>query len=221
MALCASGEMSLGGSTTGRSVNLELDRAATASINMNETAVRTLAGRASGAICMQNFYGKSSFPGLGGELDGGFYMGTISAAGTSYYIIMAPNATGCAACQWKTTHTFTGVGPQVNNGFASTYNCLANATHPAGNFTATRSIGGFSDWYLPAKNELNQIYLNIACAPAGQKVHTNWNWQSTESCVNFPNDACVQRFGGFGMGGSANNTKSSILRLRAIRRCPF
>jgi hypothetical protein len=61
MALLTSGAISLGGTTTGRSVNIELGRSGTATISMNEAAVRSLAGRASGAISMNNFYGKTAF----------------------------------------------------------------------------------------------------------------------------------------------------------------
>jgi hypothetical protein len=43
-------------------VNTELSRSATASISLNETAVRTLAGVASGAISMDNLRGKSNAP---------------------------------------------------------------------------------------------------------------------------------------------------------------
>ena len=64
MTMVSTGEISLGGSATSgglnRSVNLELGRSATATINMNESAVRTLAGVPSGAISMSNFYGKSN-----------------------------------------------------------------------------------------------------------------------------------------------------------------
>jgi hypothetical protein len=64
MTMVSSGPISLGGSATtaglNQSVNIELGRAATASINMNESAVRTLAGVPSGAISMSNFYGKSN-----------------------------------------------------------------------------------------------------------------------------------------------------------------
>lgn len=60
MTINSTGAVSLGGSTAGQSVNLELGRSATASINMNETAVRTLAGKASGAIAMSDFRGKSA-----------------------------------------------------------------------------------------------------------------------------------------------------------------
>ena len=41
-------------------VNTELGRSATASINLNESAVRTLAGVSSGAISMNNLRGKSA-----------------------------------------------------------------------------------------------------------------------------------------------------------------
>ena len=61
MTLNATGPISLGGSTAGQSINLELSQAATAQVSLNDTNVRSLAGVASGAIIMPtNFYGKSS-----------------------------------------------------------------------------------------------------------------------------------------------------------------
>lgn len=60
MTLAASGTMSIGGSTSTRSINLELGRAAGATSSMGESALRTLAGVSSGAISMSNFYGKSN-----------------------------------------------------------------------------------------------------------------------------------------------------------------
>ena len=61
MALNSSGPISLGGATTGQSINLELGQSATATTSLNATNVRTLAGKASGAITMPtDFWGKSS-----------------------------------------------------------------------------------------------------------------------------------------------------------------
>jgi len=60
MTLASSGEMSIGGSVTNRSINVELGRSATATSNLNETDLRTLAGKASGAIALSDFYGKSN-----------------------------------------------------------------------------------------------------------------------------------------------------------------
>lgn len=60
MPLNNSGPISLGGSTTGQSVNLELGKGATDTITMNDTNVRTLAGKPTGQIAFSDFYGKSN-----------------------------------------------------------------------------------------------------------------------------------------------------------------
>ena len=68
MALASSGTLSIGGSTAGRSINLELSRSATATSSLGETALRDLAGVSSGAISMSNFHGKSSLPTGGSDI---------------------------------------------------------------------------------------------------------------------------------------------------------
>ncbi len=58
MPLNSSGPISIGGTTVGQSINLELGRTATASSNLNESALRNLAVKPSGAISMNDFRGK-------------------------------------------------------------------------------------------------------------------------------------------------------------------
>jgi len=152
---------------------------------------------------------------LGESIVGGFYMGTICAAGSCYYLIMAPNATGCASCQWKTLNTDSGVGAEFCDGYGNTYDHLDNSSHPAGNWTATRSIGGFSDWYLPAICELGQLYTNKGSSPAGEGFVNDGYWSSTE---NNASNGCLHDLGN---GNVCYRTKNNTCPVRAIRRVPF
>ena len=60
MSLESSGAISIGGSVTDRSINVELGRSATAQTSLNESDLRDLAGVASGAISLSAFHGKSA-----------------------------------------------------------------------------------------------------------------------------------------------------------------
>ena len=62
MPICASGEISLGGSTVGRSVNIEIGAGNTATITMDQANVRSLANvtTAGSQISMNCFYGNLS-----------------------------------------------------------------------------------------------------------------------------------------------------------------
>ena len=73
MPLVSSGAISIGGSTTDRSINLELGRSATATSSLGETALRNLAGVSSGAISLSNFYGKSNLAAVLNNYDAGAY----------------------------------------------------------------------------------------------------------------------------------------------------
>jgi hypothetical protein len=157
---------------------------------------------------------------FGNAACGGFYIGTICAASTCYALIVAPNATGCAQCQWKTTRTTTAGTTSTVDGYANTYGPMDNTTHPAGNFTATRTINGFSDWYLPARDELNVLYVNDGGStntnlPAGEGFAGANYWSSTEYSAS---SACFQYFNA---GIQVNSGKASSIRVRAVRREPI
>lgn len=240
MALCASGEMSLAGDTVGRSVNREIRCASNCPICMNQAEVRTLAGRpdAGSAICMCDFYNKGFFQ-YGCAFCGGYYMAlSPNVAPHSYYIILAPNATGCACCQWKTTLTSSANTSNGVDGYANTYNGLNSAIHPAGNWTATRSINGYSDWYLPSSQEIQDISRNRcspvpglggdwpACLPADQNFFGAF-WSSTQSNVsNFNTFQCDRalQVNIFEPGPNASQLfqfKTDTRHIRAVRREPF
>lgn len=60
MALNPTGPISMGGTVVGESINLELGKAATATISLNDADARALAGISTGTISLSNFYGKSN-----------------------------------------------------------------------------------------------------------------------------------------------------------------
>jgi hypothetical protein len=58
--------------------------------------------------------------------------------------------------------------------------CLSNATGPnAGVYDATNAtgtgIGGFNDWYIPAKNELEILYYNLKPSTASNLTSAGVN----------------------------------------------
>lgn len=108
--------------------------------------------------------GKASGPSeIGQAFGGGFYAGNIVEGGVEYYVIVAPKASGEAtSSQFKTTNTASPDATQtLNNGPAATAAMVSAGSHPAAAFCAALSIGGFSDWYLPARDELELAYRNL------------------------------------------------------------
>lgn len=59
MPINGSGQLSVGGDVTGQSILKELDLPTTSQASLNDTALRGLAGKSSGQIAMNDFYGKA------------------------------------------------------------------------------------------------------------------------------------------------------------------
>ena len=105
-------------------------------------------------------------PEIGEFYEGGYFAGLIShtADGVATHgLIVAPAASGYngeSPLQWKTTNTSTSGTSSTYDGAANTAN-MADANHPAANYCAGLSIGGYSDWYLPAQYEIEIAYYNL------------------------------------------------------------
>lgn len=155
---------------------------------------------------------------IGESFGGGFYTGTVDiGGGVCYYLILAPNATGCACCPWKCTQTLSPGTTSGTNGYANTYDGMLDANHRAGNWTATRTINGFSDWYLPSYNELGQMVSSKNSMPVGERYPPGGcYWSSTELNNIF---ARLCTFSNYESPGDF--FKTATCRLRAIRRIPI
>jgi hypothetical protein len=102
-------------------------------------------------------------PVIGAAFGGGFFAGQISTAGNSiadYNLVVGPVASAQSTLQWKTTNTNTAGTSSVIDGPANS-TAMNDASHPAAQFCEGLTIGGFSDWYMPAKNELEVCYYNL------------------------------------------------------------
>ena len=121
-------------------------------------------------------------PAIGAAFEGGFFAGTISHTYNgvaTHALIVAPAATGATGTgytlttnkQWKTTTTTTAGTTSSFDGAANSAN-MNNASHPAAQFCEDLSIGGYSDWYLPARYELDIAYENLK--PTTDSNNTSW-----------------------------------------------
>ena len=176
MTLASSGTMSIGGTSTDRSINLELGRSATATSSLGETDLRTLAGVSSGAISMDDFYGASDVTIL---WEVGITLGTGSTGGPEPITIRGYNpdfnagSTTDSSCNlysntptWKfssveatntvfSVNTTTGT-PTDNNGWTKLK--IYNGTNASGTLLATlqrtslnyTTSSGIRSWNLGA-----------------------------------------------------------------------
>ena len=71
-------------------------------------------------------------------------------------------------------------------------------------------LNGYSDWYLPSKEELNSVYVNLKKFAVGGFANNNY-WSSTEGAFN---DAWSQNFN---YGNQNAITKNYTPYVRAIR----
>jgi hypothetical protein len=102
--------------------------------------------------------------GIGAAYGGGYYAGSISTAGTGvadFYLVVGPVASAqSASLRWKTTATSTTGTSSDIDGPTNSAN-MNNASHPAAQFCEAVTAGSYSDWYMPAKNELEVCYYNL------------------------------------------------------------
>lgn len=118
--------------------------------------------------------GAGSIPAIGSFYQGGYFAGLISQTANgvaTHGLIVAPKSTEVTAYQWKTSDTSSPGTTSVFDGALNTLS-ISDASHPAGSYCANLSINGYSDWYLPARYELDIAYFNLK--PTTSVNNTNW-----------------------------------------------
>jgi hypothetical protein len=145
---------------------------------------------------------------IGSKCEGGYFGGIIDNDEERYAIIVSPKDLGETKLQFKTTNT-------ADSGIQSTWNGQANTLninddeHPAAQWCSNLNINGYTDWYLPAKDELNLIYNNFK-----KDFIKDFYWTSTEHIAT-PPYAWIQLFD---IGSQYFFNKDHDFYVRAIRK---
>ena len=93
----------------------------------------------------------------------------------------------------------------------------ATETSYAAGLARAYTGGGYTDWFLPSKDELNKMYLNratintTAASNSGSDFGNSYYWSSTEIGSN---NAWFQYFNS---GGQYSHDKSNAYSVRAVR----
>jgi hypothetical protein len=158
-------------------------------------------------------------PVLGATYEGGkiFYIFQPGdpgyVAGESHGLIAA--VSDQTASQWGCWGTnIGGLSELLGAGGTNTNVIIANCAQA--NIAAQRTIavtdGGYTDWYLPSKNELNKLYLNRSIVGG---FLTDKYWSSSQASFWQSSHAYYQEF----TNGSVDvYDKNSAIGVRAIRK---
>jgi hypothetical protein len=121
---------------------------------------------------------------IGQAFGGGFFAGQISTTAdgvATHNLVIGPlSSAQNASVQWKTTNTTTAGTSSVIDGPTNSSN-MNDASHPAAQFCESRTIGGFSDWYMPAKNELEVCYFNLKSTTTSNNTSSGTNTNAVPS----------------------------------------
>jgi len=171
-------------------------------------------------ITLENRIGEPGSPAslgptvIGEEFGGGYYAGTVGG----YYIICPPISGQNSNIQWKTTDTATAGTTSLVDGYANTQAMVTGGIelHPAASFCINLTINSFSDWYFPAKDEMDLLYTNktvLTSAGAGSFNDTDAYWCSSAS-------SSTAAWNIYFVDGSWDDvsSKPNSYSLRAIRR---
>lgn len=102
---------------------------------------------------------------IGQAFGGGYYAGQIGVSSVAtHYLVVAPISSGQITDQWKSAATATAGSDSVINGPQNTADMVADgnaSVYPCAHFCNNLVTGGQTDWYMPAKNELEVCYFNL------------------------------------------------------------
>ena len=113
--------------------------------------------------------------------------------------------------QWKTENTGTpGTSTDVGSGYENTYSAMTGAEHPAAQVVRSATHGGYDDWFLPSRDELDLMYDNLYVEGLGGFPLTGY-WSSSQG------SAQGAWYRNFVNGNQGNIFKDIEANVRAVR----
>jgi hypothetical protein len=110
------------------------------------------------------------------------------------------------------------IGTAIGTGFSNTSNIIASqggiATSYAAGVARAYTGGGYTDWYLPSKDELNKLYLNRVAIGGFISNSNGLYWSSSEIQSPPYHSVWLQDFSN---GGPLSFFKNFDVNVRAIR----
>jgi len=98
---------------------------------------------------------------IGDAYGGGFFGGQINVSGVIYNLVVSPKANEASGKTFGVYGSATGFTSAINGTANSAGEAALGASYQAATFCEGLTIGGYSDWYLPAKNELEVLYYYL------------------------------------------------------------
>lgn len=133
-------------------------------------------------------FGPTEVPNIGDAFLGGFFAGYISHTANgvaTHALIVAPRATGASGTGYTLTTSYTYKTTRTTTaGSASTFDGRANtdaaitagiSVHPAAQFCVNLTIGGYTDWYVPSRFELDIAYFHLKPSTTSNNTSTGIN----------------------------------------------
>ena len=155
---------------------------------------------------------------LGGTIAYILVSGDPGYDATVQHGLVAATADQSTGIQWYNgSNTTTGAsGTSIGTGLANTNAIISNQGSPATSYAAglarAHNGGGYTDWFLPSKDELNKLYINRVAIGG---FANSFYWSSSEFDIN---SARAQNLGNsFQSGLQGGNAKGTGNYVRAVR----
>ena len=99
---------------------------------------------------------------IGDAYGGGFFAGQINVSGTKYNLVVASKASGESSKKWGAYGVTTGITNVIAGPTNTTSLVALGSAYEAAifcnNLNAGGGLNGYTDWYMPAINELEVLY---------------------------------------------------------------